>query len=329
MVEQSSNRLMDVTIVRCFAVLTLVVHHTYCIYTGWGDVINTPLDGVYAKYSSLLIPEANMPLFTFLAGYLFYYQLQRGKYEEYKSFLKSKIHRLLIPYLILGSAIVYLKYDYGKTLIDVLYGVPNHMWYCLMLFYCYAIYWFVEKKLGSFANACLAVLSLAVYSRFNSMWELYESHQWVSGIEIAAYFYIFFYLGGMCYKYRDILFKGWKSAMIFLLFYIFVKIPFVRIMSYMLCVFEIANIASVYVTKSSIFTEIMQKIDACSMGIYVIHSILLWNISHWPPILKYTAPIFEGHYIIAPIVVVILVFIISCGLTDLLLKTKVGKFLLG
>ncbi len=329
MVEQSQNRLLDVTLVRCFAVFSLVVWHTYCIYMCWGDVINSPLDSAYEKYLSLLIPEANMPLFTFLAGYLFYYQLQRGKYEEYKSFFKSKIHRLLIPYLILGSAIVYLKYDYGKTMMDVLYGVPNHMWYCLMLFYCYAIYWLVEKKLGSFANACLAVFSLVVYSRYNSMWELYEAHQWLSGIEIAAYFYIFFYLGGVCYKYKVILFRGWKSTVIFLLLYLFVKIPFIRAISYMLIIFEVACLLSVYVAKSNALTKITQKIDTCSMGIYVIHSIILWNISHWPPILKYTAPMLEGHYIIAPIVVVILVFIISWGLTDLLLKTRVGKYLLG
>lgn len=294
----------------------------------WGDVINCPLDWTYIKIMDRIIPHANMPLFTFLAGYLFFYQLRQGKYSDYKLFFKNKIHRLLIPYLILGTLILYTKYDYGRTLEDVIYGIPNQMWYCLMLFYCFAICWLVEKKIGSFANACLAVLSLAVFSRFATMNDIYQAYHWPSGIEIAAYFYFFFYFGGICNKYKDTLFQGWKSVVIFMLMYLLVKVPLVRLLSYILLVFSIAEVLCPYVEKSKHTSIALNKVAECSFGIYVIHSIILWNISHWPPILKYTAPILEGHYIIAPIVLAIVAFFVSLGLTDLLLRTKVGKYLL-
>lgn len=326
--QQQSGKLLEVTLVRCFAVLTLVVHHTYCIYTCWGDVINSPLDNAYARIMSFLIPDANMPLFTFLAGYLFFYQMQCGKYDEGKLFFKSKVHRLLIPYLILGSLVVYLKYGAETSIKEVLYGAPNHLWFCLMLFYCYAIYWLVENKIGSFANACLAVLSLALITHVGSMWKMYYALHWPSGIEIAAYYYFFFWLGGICNKYKDFLFQGWRSMVLFFMIYLFVKWSIAQIIGYILLVFIVADFASPYIFKNKKMDLVLNNVARCSFGIYVIHSILLWNISHFPPILEYTGPILEGHYVIAPITLFVIVFIISWGITLLLLKTKVGKYLL-
>lgn len=326
--EHKSDKLLEVTLVRCFAVLTLVVHHTYCIYTGWGDVINSPYDNAYARIMSFLIPDANMPLFTFLAGYLLYYQLQRGKYSDGKVFLKNKIHRLLIPYIVLGSIVVYLKYGADTNIKEVLYGAPNHLWFCLMLFYCYVIYWCVDKKFGSFANACLAIMSLSLITHVGSMWKMYYALHWPLGVEIAAYYYFFFYLGGICRKYKEFLFQDWRSIILFSLIYVSVDIPIIRMIVYSLLIFAIAEMVYPLVFKSECTNSILNNVAECSFGIYVIHSIILWNISHYPPILKYTAPILEGHYIIAPVLLFVIVFFLSWGLTVLLLKTRVGKYLL-
>jgi len=328
MMNKTQNKLLEVTLVRCFAVLTLVVHHTYCIYTGWGDVINTPFDNAYAIIMSFLIPDANMPLFTFLAGYLLYYQLQQGKYNDGKVFFRNKVHRLLIPYLILGSIVVFLKYGADTSIKEVLYGAPNHLWFCLMLFYCYVIYWSVEKLLGSFVNACLAIISLAIITHVGSMWKMYYALHWPTGIEIAAYYYFFFYFGSICRKYKDFLFQSWYSIILFMLMYVSIDIPIVRMVVYSLLIFAIAEVIYPLIFKSECANSILSKIAGCSFGIYVIHSIILWNISHYPPILKYTAPILEGYYIAAPILLFIIVFLISWGLTELLLKTKVGRYLL-
>lgn len=141
-----NRRLFDVTLLRAFAVLSLVMWHCYCPYICWGTA-ESPLNGFYTNLFTNIIPDANMPLFTFLAGYLFCYQYEeKGKYREFKGFLKSKVHRLLIPFLVIGSLMNLTMY--GRSLTEILYGQPNHLWYCLMLFYVYIVFWFIHHKLG-------------------------------------------------------------------------------------------------------------------------------------------------------------------------------------
>ena len=122
------NRLADVTLLRSIAVISLVMWHCYCPYISWNMAVEV---GIYSRLLTNIIPDANMPLFTFLAGYLFCYLFEeKGKYKEFKSFLISKINRLLIPFLVLGTLMNLTMY--GKDRVDILYGQPNHMWYCLI-----------------------------------------------------------------------------------------------------------------------------------------------------------------------------------------------------
>lgn len=62
-----SKTLKDVLYIRCFAVVSLVAWHSYCIYIcqGYAD---SPMHDAYARLFSFLTPDANMPLFTFWAG---------------------------------------------------------------------------------------------------------------------------------------------------------------------------------------------------------------------------------------------------------------------
>lgn len=98
-----NNDLREISVLRCLAVISLVVWHTICIYIyeEWGG-LKTPASAFYAKFGEVFIPFANMPLFTFIAGYLLAYLMSIGKYVSTKEFLLKKVHRLLIPYVILG-----------------------------------------------------------------------------------------------------------------------------------------------------------------------------------------------------------------------------------
>ena len=119
--EREVNKLWDVTLVRCFAVFSLVVWHTYCIYMCWGDVINCPLDWTYIKIMDRIIPHANMPLFTFIAGYLMGYQLENNKYEQFALFVKKKARRLLVPYILFGALMIIAQPGLGEWR-NLLYG---------------------------------------------------------------------------------------------------------------------------------------------------------------------------------------------------------------
>lgn len=88
-----------VATLRCIAIISLVVWHSYCSYVRWG-IAETPLNGFYTNLFKCVIPDANMPLFTFLAGFLWgYLYHEKGKYRNFSSFFFKKVNRLLIPFL--------------------------------------------------------------------------------------------------------------------------------------------------------------------------------------------------------------------------------------
>lgn len=154
------TKLSDIVILRVIAVMTLVMWHCYCSYIHWNIAI-TPANGFYKTLFTTVIPDANLPLFTFIAGYLFYFiRVEKKRYIQFEDFLLNKVHRLLIPFLILGTIINLL--EYGKNFIDVFYGLPNHLWYCLMLFYVYTMFWIIDRYMGNKWNLAMAIVSSCV-----------------------------------------------------------------------------------------------------------------------------------------------------------------------
>ena len=323
------HKLNDVILARCFAVFSLVVWHTACIYIGWGDRVSCPLDSLYQDIFGRLIPLANMPLFTFLAGYLFRYQIIGQKYSSGKLFIKSKIRRLLIPYFLLGTAVVFLQYGCIGQFKEVLYGAPNHLWFCLMLFYCYMVCWFFESKSLQWVNIILAALSLGIISRFNDWGVLYHAYHIPLGIEIAAYFFFFFFLGYICFDARKGLFGNWKAILVYMLIYVVVKDRIIRVVDYIFLIMTISSVLSPMLFKNNMLWAGVEKIAKCSFGIYVLHHTVLWNLVSYPSVSIITIPILEKHYIISPILLCIVVFVLCLFLTDVLLRSKTGRFLLG
>ena len=325
------GRLDDVSIIRCIAVLSLVVWHSFCPIM-FGECWPTPISDTYRYFIVRLIPDANMPLFTFLAGYLFCYQLGKGKYSEFKVFFTNKLHRLLIPFLVLG--LITNLTQYGKHLLDMLYGDPSHLWYCLMLFYAFIVCWIVEKKIGSWLNNVLMGLSLGVAFYYNNVWGLWHTIV-PGGWEFVAFYYGYFYLGFLMFKYRDKLFCNNWLILLYLACYVFfrkIHLPFgsvvpLRSMSCIMLLFAVTNV----LFTGGRFAQSMpvRMLNQYSFGIYVFHQWILWNASNIPYTRDVIKPFVETYYLIAPICIVGVVLALSLVLTHLSLKTKVGKYLLG
>ena len=196
--NQSKTTLQDVLLLRCLAVISLVAWHSYCSYICWGYG-NSPLDGVYCKIFSFLTPDANMPLFTFMAGYLFCFLLRKKqKYQEFKPFLKNKVHRLLIPFLVLG-ALTNLTEVNRNFLPEMFYGKPSHLWYCLMLFYCYIVCWLIEKR-GQKYNIVAMCVSVAVVIAKGKGG---LSPNVPFGLFLPLYYYCYFYIGQLVFQYKQ------------------------------------------------------------------------------------------------------------------------------
>ena len=267
-----------------------------------------------------------MPLFTFIAGYLMGYQIQNKKYDSFKSFAWKKVHRLLVPYILLGALMIILQpgVPYGWT--GLIYGSPNHMWYCLMLFYCYILFFLITRYTKEWINTLLAMLSLCVILMYRNMWGVYFDWHLVGGFELVAYFYFWFWLGVKLFTYKDI-FYSISGALAMGTLYVFTRglskeIAFI-ILLLLLCLL---------ISRTWKFPEAIQHIidrfAKCGFGIYVFHHLILWDASHINAVAKYVMPLCETHYILMPIGMFIIALGLSYILTELSLRTTVGKYLL-
>lgn len=322
------TRLTDVTLLRTIAVVSLVVWHCYCPYMGW-------LEGIYIPfYSGLLtniIPDANMPLFTFLAGYLFYYLLiEKRKYQVFKDFAIGKINRLLIPFLVLGSLMNLTMY--GRNISEILYGQPNHLWYCLMLFYVYILFWILQCH--PIINGALALVSFSVVAYYG-IGAL--NHRMIGGLFLPLYYYVYFYLGFIAFRYKNIVLEHRTVALIlFLIGYIVAILGGnahtigIKCISYIMVLVLLADIItnSSAINYSGTLWLLIEKISRYSFGIYVFHMWIIWNITRVPVIIDYLRPYMIDHIVLFPIGLFIVVFVISCLLTHFSLKTKIGRYFL-
>lgn len=322
------EKLQEVTFLRVLAVLMLVAWHSYCTYICWG-LADSPLNIFYTRLFRFLTPDAYMPVFTFISGYLFYYlMVEKRKYVDFKEFLKNKINRLLIPYIVLGFTINMTQIGRQNPL-ELLVGTPNHLWYCLMLFYCFIACWLIEMKLTSRYNIiamCLSFLFVLVVGARNII-------RTPLGLWMPIYYYGYFYMGFLVFKHKEkimiVVKKYWYLLLaIYIIsiiwsfnshFLLFTTLTF-TLMLYVIGTMVKNSRGGVKLLES----HWSKEIEKCSFGIYVFHQWIIWNVTRYPDMSCFMSE----HYILFPFLLYISVFILSYIMTKLSIQTKIGRYLL-
>lgn len=323
------NKLHDVALLRTIAIISLVAWHSYCAYICW-DLAESPINEFYTILFAFLTPDANMPLFTFISGYLFCYLVVfKGKYGDFKSFLKNKVNRLLIPYIVLGFTINMTQIG-RQNPVEILTGTPNHLWYCLMLFYCFIACWIIEKwnRLLNIWAMCISLLLVLVVGGKNII-------PTPLGIYMPLYYYGYFYMGFMFFKYKDKMLDYINKYMLLLLFtYVassIVKlyvsqILLINTIAFLLIIMWFSNLEKIHKSAQSSLCvkNSIELIGRYSFGIYVFHQWMIWNITRYPGM----SPFLREHYIMFPLLLFVSVFFVSMLLTHISLKTRLGRYLL-
>jgi len=318
------NKLQDVALLRCLAVISLVAWHSYCSYICW-NIADTPMSIWYTRLFKILTPDANMPLFTFISGYLFCYLLIfKDKYLSFHELLTNKVNRLLIPFLILGT-LTNLT-EYGKNISDIFYGKPSHLWYCLMLFYCFIACWLIEKKLGkrwNIATMCVSTLVVIGY-KGNGL-----GPNTPLGLFMPVYYYCYFYAGFLVFFHKDIILKNVKKyfPLIVLAFACSLMSGRLILFSSLLYILIVWRLIYARILPPPIL-NVVNTIGVYSFGIYVFHQWIIWNITRIPCCIDVLYPYMTNHDILFPLLLTITVFLISMLFTHISLKTRLGRYLL-
>lgn len=122
----------NISIIRNLSTLGIVFHHVICAFYGvsGGIKIGSSLPVVFSDITDV-VRNISMSAFTFVSGYVLWYQV--NKKETFHIFIFKKIKRILLPCIFFSIAffILFPQFINGKDPIN-----GTHLWYLPMLFIC-------------------------------------------------------------------------------------------------------------------------------------------------------------------------------------------------
>lgn len=220
------KQLSEVSYLRCFAVIMIVLWHCYfCPVICWPVFDNANANNLYMMAMRVVglfaFPDCVMPLFTFLSGYLFYYLFkEKNKYQDFKPFFINKLNRLFIPFLVLGSVISITSPD--RYLEQVMWGEGSALWFSAMLFWCFLLAW-VPLYIKSFSISMLFFLTSLAFNAYSiSVWT--TPCELILGLDNSLFYLHYFIAGEIAYKYRDSIYEIFNKKLLLLLIIFYVAV---------------------------------------------------------------------------------------------------------
>lgn len=255
----------------------------------------------------------------------------------------NKLKRLILPSVIF-SLLYFLFFCEYKSLDNLVYSILNgcgHMWFLPMLFWCFLGCWFLEY--------------VRINDGFKFLFLVFLNLCWHVSIPLrissAISYIVYFYGGFLVYKYCDRfitrirtlhLVLGW---IVFFIVFIILRpmkeslvideqngiwLNQMMLSARSVCQLVYASIGTlvfyitaVWYTRQHIINHFTVKLASCCFGIYLVHQFILKGLyynTNFPSLVgPYWLP-WLGFLLAAPI---------SYLISSILLKTKIGKYLIG
>ena len=122
----------NISYIRVYAVLGILLHHCICAFYGcFGKIsVGSVLPMIFSDGTDI-VRRVSLASFTFISGYVLYYQAQ--KKETFGNFILKKIKRLLFPcfFYVLVYLLLFPQFVNAEGPIN-----GTHLWYLPMLFVC-------------------------------------------------------------------------------------------------------------------------------------------------------------------------------------------------
>ncbi len=161
-----------ITYLRNVAILAIVLHHCMCAFCGWppNHEIGGDIPSIANTFSGMA-KNLGLGVFTFISGYVLYYQTKKN--ETYTHLFTKKVKRILLPCLFWGC--VYVAFFSSYMYSNWPSGINGtHLWYLPMLFLCLMITGatFYVKRPWTLLGFCLLVMFvLAKFTHFRTFSE--------------------------------------------------------------------------------------------------------------------------------------------------------------
>lgn len=157
-------------------ILMVVVGHVCSMYTPTGAVVIGVSPVITELRKFIYNVMCHMPIFCAISGAIYCIQIEKGKYKETIPFIKNKIKRLLVPYVIFSTLFVFptmlyisnienpLKYYFESY---VLTHDTRHLWFLLMLFQMFAVMHFTIKYMKGNETVLLFIFMFLHFFHFD------------------------------------------------------------------------------------------------------------------------------------------------------------------
>lgn len=169
--ENINKQYLPISIWRPLLILSIVIGHSFAIYSGaWQYDFESGVDYI-AAYGWLnpFFISFQLEAFFFISGYLFW----MGRYAEreltlrsYYQFIKKKFARLYIPSIVFS--LLYLYYFTplieSRDILGAIFFGRGHLWFLPTIFWCFAIHRLLSKwgHEHSVSYVVLSILSIYV-----------------------------------------------------------------------------------------------------------------------------------------------------------------------
>lgn len=147
------KKIPELDIMKFYGILFVVLGHIAMMYTPLSVIPHFANMSSFMAVVKNVIYAFHMPMFIFISGCIFVFQLEVLRRKiTYKSLLRSKINRLLVPFFIIGffwvlpvMSLLGLRDPIHYAIDGFILAIdPRHLWYVLMLFWAFLLFFFCE-----------------------------------------------------------------------------------------------------------------------------------------------------------------------------------------
>ena len=328
--------LYEISILRVLCIFIVVFFHCYgMMYADahFPDTISV-YEQLYFIPNQCVFINVAMPLFVLISGYLFEFLLKNRKYSTWWNILRKKGLRILLPYFCFGT--IFMATTGNWHPLSLFDGGYWHLWFLPMLFWCFIVGYVVYKANVKFPIETILLL-IAFCGTFmpSFMPSLF-------GIQFVSRWFYWFYLGMLVCEYRNAIFlyiSKYKLYLPLLIAYVIVAYLFpveyadytwFCVLTVTWCILSIIYLMNAIEWNKYRITSLLVKLSSYSFGIYIWHNwVVLMLITKTSQRLFGLPELAANHVILFPLCLSILTFMISWGISWGMMKTKVGRFLIG
>lgn len=332
-------KLTYISILRSLSILTVVFFHVYQYMYAEAHFPATVgmYHNTYFWFNQCVGINIAMPMFSLIAGYLFDYLYDRGKYRDLLPLMRKKTMRLWLPYFVFGvlmMATIGVPFAPWK----LLQGNFAHLWYLAALFWCFPLAWVIKKYVG---NVWAKVGILVVFLMLSSC-DMQLPR--VLGLHYIRGWFGWFMLGGMIASHQETLFgivRKYKLVVLLLAPFAlqawFAPVEYGDSAWYAVPCTALALIGIVYafanMRRGGVILKLCQPLvwlSKYSFGIYLFHCwVGPYMISRTAKRLLPLEELAADHVMLFPLLLTLSVIAVSWTLTWLLMKTRMGRMLVG